>query len=518
MHERGSKGGFSTRRLTLIVIVFVMLVVGLGQLVYFKPVDPNALDVDQLKKTVQRLEAQNLNLINENHELSAILSNNRDKLTNEDSIKDDEDINELKKLVDRLQEENNGLSQELKIRLDKSDPDNKHTDTDFVNELQEENKHLLEQLTDTQQLLEKEIQKQSLTDKIVLAQEGNDTVTTKYDTLMLLSHTYNKFGAIRNADKFTLAKDHIPIVIRVYNKHEYFGYALEHYKKALGIEQTILVISHDGLFPEMFKLVESIDFCQVKQIIHPYSGHILTNRFPGPDDSVPPMMDRFNHKRPWPHTALKHHFWWHMNYVWDKLFEEHNGNMMFFEEDHIPTFDFYETAKALARIRDKECPEKCFIAKLHQHQHSAPNVHGLFYGYDHGNVGLIMNRKNWEKLRNAGREFCTFDDYNWDWTLSHLTAKGMLPELSLTVEFPRAEHLGKCGTHAGSNNCDISPRDKAHFEDTNQKLIDEHGENWEHHGPIRTVGKPHGDHDGWGGWGHPWDHIHCMNQIKNFKQ
>lgn len=60
-------------------------------------------------------------------------------------------------------------------------------------------------------------------------------VVTNKDTLLYLLDNFNTYGTIRNADKFTLEKDFIPIVIRVYNKYEYFGWALENYRKVKGI-------------------------------------------------------------------------------------------------------------------------------------------------------------------------------------------------------------------------------------------------------------------------------------------
>lgn len=57
----------------------------------------------------------------------------------------------------------------------------------------------------------------------------NNVVTHK-DTLVYLLKNFNTYGEIRNRDKFKLEDNFIPIVVRVYNKHEYFGYALEHYR------------------------------------------------------------------------------------------------------------------------------------------------------------------------------------------------------------------------------------------------------------------------------------------------
>jgi len=48
-----------------------------------------------------------------------------------------------------------------------------------------------------------------------------------------------------------------------------------------GIEETLLIVSHDGFFPEMDAIVKRIRFCQVKQIYAPFSPHLFPNSFPG---------------------------------------------------------------------------------------------------------------------------------------------------------------------------------------------------------------------------------------------
>lgn len=39
------------------------------------------------------------------------------------------------------------------------------------------------------------------------------------------------------------------------------------------------------------------------------------------------------------------------------------------------------------------------------------------------NMGLVIDRKIWHKIKTCAEKFCTFDDYNWDWTLQYISAK-----------------------------------------------------------------------------------------------
>lgn len=76
----------------------------------------------------------------------------------------------------------------------------------------------------------------------------------------------------RNTDKFPqLAKDAIPIMLVVHRRDTYLRYTLEQYRMNRGINETLLVISHDGVYPLVRQLIDSVDFCQVKQLIFPYN-------------------------------------------------------------------------------------------------------------------------------------------------------------------------------------------------------------------------------------------------------
>lgn len=145
----------------------------------------------------------------------------------------------------------------------------------------------------------------------------------------------------------------------------------------------------------------TLTWTKVKQLIHPYSPHILQNVFPGDDPSLAEQLDQYNHSRNPAVVALKHHFWfwvvlwwtvnfnrWLMNYVWDELYLNRNGSILWMEEDHLvtnvcvtfsfrccwPTLqDFYRTVQEIEAIRQKHCPEKCFGITMHGNRKLDPN-------------------------------------------------------------------------------------------------------------------------------------------------
>ncbi|KAF7995062.1 hypothetical protein HCN44_004534 [Aphidius gifuensis] len=83
------------------------------------------------------------------------------------------------------------------------------------------------------------------------------------------------------------------------------------------------------------------------------------------------------------------------------------------------------------------------------------------------NMGMAFNRTTWNKLRNCGVKFCSYDDYNWDWSLQHI-AQSCLPMskgpgktprvesglVAMMMKAPRVFHIGECGVHHKKNNCD----------------------------------------------------------------
>lgn len=87
------------------------------------------------------------------------------------------------------------------------------------------------------------------------------------DSLQLLQQTLlkrNKLQNIINEDKFPpLRDDSLVIVVQVHKREKYLKQLLDSLKAAKGIEDVLLVISHDYFYDDMNAVVESIDFCRV---------------------------------------------------------------------------------------------------------------------------------------------------------------------------------------------------------------------------------------------------------------
>jgi len=79
----------------------------------------------------------------------------------------------------------------------------------------------------------------------------------------------NRQQRISNLDMFDLvASDSaVVIVVQVHNRSEYLRHLVSSLRKAVDIEQTLLVFSHDFYSDELNDIVASVDFCPVSCIV-----------------------------------------------------------------------------------------------------------------------------------------------------------------------------------------------------------------------------------------------------------
>ncbi|THU45121.1 hypothetical protein C4D60_Mb02t14530 [Musa balbisiana] len=269
----------------------------------------------------------------------------------------------------------------------------------------------------------------------------------------------------RNTDLFpTLAKDHTKIVLYVHNRPRYLRAVVRSLAGVEGIRETLLIVSHDGYFPEMDGIVRGIRFCQVKQIFAPYSPHLFPDSFPGvslgdchdKDDPAAKKCngtaDQYGNHRSPRIVALKHHWWWMMNTVWDGMEETRgfDGHILFIEEDHYIYPNAYRNLQLLVGVKPTKCPE-CYATNLAP---SDVNFKGeatdMLIAEKIGNMGYAFNRTVWRKIHAKAKEFCSFDEYNWDITM-WATVYPSFGAPVYTLRGPRtsAAHFGKCGLHQG---------------------------------------------------------------------
>ena len=84
------------------------------------------------------------------------------------------------------------------------------------------------------------------------------------DLLKSLLVRLNREQPVRNSDKFpSLSDDGLVLVVQVHRRDGYLRQLFKSLKNVRGIEEVLLVISHDYYYDDMMKLVQSVDFCRV---------------------------------------------------------------------------------------------------------------------------------------------------------------------------------------------------------------------------------------------------------------
>ncbi|XP_076678278.1 alpha-1,6-mannosyl-glycoprotein 2-beta-N-acetylglucosaminyltransferase isoform X4 [Andrena cerasifolii] len=289
-----------------------------------------------------------------------------------------------------------------------------------------------------------------------------------------------------------LAIDAPVIVIQVHTRLTYLRHLIVSLAQARGIEQTLLVFSHDVWHPEINYLVQSVDFCRVIQIFYPHSIQTHPRSFPGEDPNDCPRNirkeqalslgcinakhpDLYGHYREAKFTQTKHHWWWKANRVFDQLSitRNHTGMVLFLEEDHYVAEDFLHVLRLMERTCKHSC-ERCNVLSL--------GTYLKTYNYfaDFGrkaevipwisskhNMGMAFNRVTWIKLKKCASQFCSYDDYNWDWSLQHIAQTCLPPSkgvgvaprtesglVTMMMRAPRVFHIGECGVHHKKTNCE----------------------------------------------------------------
>ncbi|XP_034936964.1 alpha-1,6-mannosyl-glycoprotein 2-beta-N-acetylglucosaminyltransferase isoform X2 [Chelonus insularis] len=142
------------------------------------------------------------------------------------------------------------------------------------------------------------------------------------------------------------------------------------------------------------------------------------------------------------------------------------------------------------------------------------------------NMGMAFNRVTWNKLRKCASQFCSYDDYNWDWSLQYVAQTCLPPSrgagaapriesglITMMMRAPRVFHIGECGVHHKKNNCEstaviakvqqVLKSARAHMFPSELTLT------------IAGVTKKNKLRKGNGGWGDIRDHELCRNMTVN---
>ncbi|XP_042240097.1 alpha-1,6-mannosyl-glycoprotein 2-beta-N-acetylglucosaminyltransferase-like [Homarus americanus] len=245
-------------------------------------------------------------------------------------------------------------------------------------------------------------------------------------------------------------------------------------KAVTGINETLVIFSHDLWDPAINALVRNIKDFRAMQMFFPFSIQLHAHTFPGidPRDCARNTSrqssgkclghpDTYGHYREAPLTQIKHHWWWKIHRVFEevRVTRESAGWVVFLEEDHYLAPDLLHVLHRLLRDKDTLC-RHCQVIALGNYnklngflQRNTVTISDWLVTTH--NLGYSLNRNAWNLIKECRELFCTFDDYNWDWTLYKLVLYCTRPRLTmLGVSLSRVLHVGSCGTHTKRNACD----------------------------------------------------------------
>lgn len=284
-------------------------------------------------------------------------------------------------------------------------------------------------------------------------------------------YSANYRQAVQNAERFP-GPPQLVLVVQVHNRPEYLRLLVQSLEKAAEVHGFLLVFSHDHFSEEINAIVRGITFCKVLQIYFPFSAQLYPGQFPGQDPRDCPRdaskdaalksgclnaehPDAYGHYREAFITQTKHHWWWKLHFVWERvpLLQGYRGFAVFLEEDNYVLPDFFHYYKAMVAFRKSSCPD-CDVLALGNHNGlsgfaglSDKVATGGWMSTKH-NMGMAITKELYYRLMGCSHDFCTYDDYNWDWTLQHLSGTCTSRPLKVLAALgSRVLHTGDCGLH-----------------------------------------------------------------------
>jgi hypothetical protein len=315
----------------------------------------------------------------------------------------------------------------------------------------------------------------------------------------------------------------VPFVIMVYKRVEYLKQCIDSIRKSdFNKSRVPIVISQDGNVKEVTDYVESLtDEFLIHRIVHPHSCYDHPDDFPA--DSAGRLNkdyagDSYKHPRTGSITCCKHHFTWLMKTVHSNLTlaggAQTSDRFFFLEEDYVVAPNVYETIVTGVDLFGQ--------VKLPVGQSSDDYVFGLLLDPANGSARSLLGRDGFYetlfltgpmviskstigKVIKYAKEYCEFDDYNWDWSIVHLMSKfSDFPHVCLVPTQPQVKHIGvDGGMHS------INPLKR-------EKIIVETLPTVFHPKEFLSIPlKYRADRKGFGGWGHPADHEHCLKILGN---
>ena len=272
----------------------------------------------------------------------------------------------------------------------------------------------------------------------------------------------------------------IVILVQVHDRLEYFRFLISSLSKVIGIENAILIFSHDVFSTSHNLLINNITFCPVLQIFFPFSQQISKNTFPSHHwNDCPRNMkkeeaiskncnnahfpDTYGHYREAEFCQVKHHWIWKLQFVFEDLrvLRNYDGYVLLLEDDYYVSKDVLFALHKMHYVLHRDCSNCNMLVlgnydKIPNYETHAQSVTQSFWISSKHNMGMAFKRQLWLDIKKCGLEFCTYDDYNWDWTLQYISMNCFSNKIRVVQAVAtRVFHIGDCGIHTKSKKCDV---------------------------------------------------------------
>ncbi|VDK33446.1 unnamed protein product [Taenia asiatica] len=268
-------------------------------------------------------------------------------------------------------------------------------------------------------------------------------------------HSLNEAQYIRNTDIFGTDSPLFIIIVQVHQRYTNLLYLIESLRTVRGIEEALVVFSHDFFSPEINRMVATIRFVRFTQIFFPYSRQIFPNSFPGPDPrdchtrgyvGGASDLSLFGHSRSFlpafcstTRQASRHEL---KNWFLVK------GRIFFRAKDCLN----YEWPDVAGNYRDPRFTQvkHHWIWKVRLFDIITLGSYENSQTYNSPEI-LVVNAPSCRF-----KDFCIYDDYNWDWSLYFIDRVCDSEKLRV-LHFKncgRVFHTGSCGLHTKGNECD----------------------------------------------------------------
>lgn len=239
----------------------------------------------------------------------------------------------------------------------------------------------------------------------------------------------NEEEEIHHKDKYIVNVTTLIIVIQVHDRSFYLEHLLKSLENVKGISKCMIIFSHDYFHNETSAIIQNTYFTKYMEIYYPYSIQMHPRVFPGQDVkfcSKNMINCEVNLKyRDGEKTQLKHHWWWTVSIVFDKLeaIKNYNGNILFLEEDQYVAKDLVFVIKLIEKTLTNIFPKWDMISlgprfpKIRDYHINEIRLDIEPWGLNE-NIAVVFNRTFWKKLKKLDDYFCRFNDYSWSNSLA----------------------------------------------------------------------------------------------------